>query len=216
MPDQKISELSAAAAALLTHEFAAYESVGVEVRVSALQLAELLFKKIAGNSGAAGPYTTLQHLTSNSADNATVTPVVVMTTTGVGVGVWKFRYLLIFQTAATGTGIGICVNHTGTVGQFTSHSHFVSSGAAAATGVSDGVSAANAGQMVEGKSERVHNTISSATAGVDTANADCQIEIAGFIEVTATGSLELKIASEVAASAVRLIALSNLELTKVA
>lgn len=170
--------------------------------------------RIAGSSGAAGADITLQYLTANSNNITSTTPTTVMTTTGVGVGFWRFRYTTIIQTAALTTGPGFAVNHTGTTGLFSSISWTVSTGGAAATGVIDGVGAVNAGQMVEGKSERVKNTMSSAFAGVDTINSNCQVCIEGIVEVTVSGDLQLKLASEVNASAVRMMAGSMLELTK--
>lgn len=172
--------------------------------------------RIGGASGAAGPDLTWQALTSNSADITSVTPTVVMTTTGLGSGTWAFRYLLLYQTAATTTGIGFCVNHTGTTGNFGSMWTHITTGGAAATGVGDGVAATNAGQMAEGKSERVINTCSSASAGVDTQNATILAVMEGVVVVTASGQLELKMRTEIAGSAVRLMAGSCLELHKIA
>jgi hypothetical protein len=134
----------------------------------------------------------------------------------VGAGTWKYKYTLIFQTAVTTTGIGFGVNHTGTVGQFQAMWTTITTGGNAATGVSDSDTATVAGQMAEGKQEGALNAvIGSATAGVDTANTDATAILEGIIVVTATGSLELKIASEVASSAVRIMADSTLELLKI-
>ena len=60
------------------------------------------------------------------------------------------------------------------------------------------------------------NTVSSATAGVDTAAADMFIIVDGIIEVTATGQLELRASSEVAASAITVKATTLLDLRKIA
>lgn len=168
--------------------------------------------RIAGNSGAAGADLTWQYLSSNAASNNTTTLATVMTTTGVGAGLWRFRYTIRYQAAATTTGIGIAVNHTNTTTTFLTQSWFTSTGGAAATGVNDQVTAVNAGQMVEGKAERVKNTVSSATAGVDTANADCMLILEGMVRVSVSGSLELRAASEVAASAITVMADTTLEL----
>ncbi len=214
MPDTKISALTAATAAAGANELAINEA-GTSKKLTVTQLGEHLLQSIAGNSGAAGNFITLQYLTANALANALTVLVTVMTTTGVGVGVWRFRYTIIYQSAAITTGVGFAVNHTGTATKFVSHSQFVSTGGAAATGTADGVAAVVAGQLVEGKSERALNTMSSATAGVDTASADCLIEISGIIVVSASGSLELKHSSELAAST-QVMANTTLELTKVA
>ena len=173
--------------------------------------------RIAGNSGAAGVDLTWQNLTANSTDcTTTALCAAVMTTTGVGIGTWKFKYTLNYQTAATTTGIGIAVNHTGTAttpGIIWTH---LTSGGAAATGIGDDVAATAAGQLIEGKNGRTLNaTIGSLTVGVVTANANTAAIVEGIVVVTASGNLELKVGSEVAASAVRIMANSTLELIKV-
>lgn len=170
--------------------------------------------RVIGASAAAGANTTFQVLTANSADQTSVTPGAVITTTGVGVGIWKFEYTLLYQSAATTTGIRIAVNHTGTVSTFAMHSDFVSTGGAAATGIADGVAAGATAGLHEGHAERAINTTSKATVGVATAAANQLIIVRGLINVTATGSLEFKLGSEVAGSAVKLMADSILELNR--
>lgn len=171
------------------------------------------FTRVSGASGAAGGDVTLQTLTANCTANATTTPAVCMTTTGVGAGVWKYEYSVRYQSSATTTGIGLSINHTGTTGAFVSKWQFISTGAAAATGVADQVSAVNTGQMMEGKSERVKNTVSSSSAGVDTINVDMLAIVQGIIVVTVSGSLELKHNSETANST-QVMDDTNLVLTK--
>lgn len=174
--------------------------------------------RISGSSGAAGADITWQSLTTNSADVTTTTlSSSVMSTTNVGAGTWKFKYTLIYQTAATTTGIGFGINHTGTVSKFIADWKHITTGGAAATGIGDDVAATVAGQLAEGKSDRTLNAvIGSASAGVATANTNTLAILEGIIVVTATGTLELKIASEVAGSAVRIMANSTLELHKIA
>ncbi len=213
MPDSKISALTAATAAAAANELAINEA-GTSKKLTVTQLGTYLLKRIAGDSGAAGDFVTHQYLSSNALANALTVLVTVMTTTGVGVGTWRYRYAVIYQSSSLTTGVGFAVNHTGTATTFVSHSQFVSTGGAAATGTADGVAAVVAGQLVEGKSERAINTMSSATAGVDTINANCLIEISGIIVVSATGSLELKHSSELAAST-QVMENTTLELTKI-
>lgn len=214
MADTKISGLTAATVAAAANEFAINEA-GASKKLTLQQIADFLFTRINGSSGAAGPYKTLQKLSSNSADQTSTTPAVVMTTTGVGAGWWHFRYTVIYQSAATTTGIRLNVNHTGTTGQFTSLMQFMDTAATAATGVGKGVSTTAIGSVPSVYAERVKNTTSFASVGVTDINADIQAEVEGFVEVTVSGSLELKLGTEVASSAVRLIAGSMLELTKI-
>ena len=90
----------------------------------------------------------------------------------------------------------------------------VSTGAAAATGVGDQVAAVVAGQMVEGKSERAKDTATTASAGVDTVNADMLVVLEGVVVVTVSGDLQLKHASETANST-QVMADTILELHKI-
>ncbi len=214
MADTKISALTAAATAVGTHELPVNEA-GTSKKVTVTQIGDLLFTRVSGSSGAAGPYKTLQMLSANSADQTSVTPATVITTTGVGIGTWHFEYTLLFQTAATTTGIKIANNHTGTVTTYQMHADFLSTGAAAATGVADGISSVATGGIHEGFAERVINTASKASVGVGTANANQLLVVRGILVVSATGSLEFKLGTEVAASAARLMANSVLELTLV-
>lgn len=170
--------------------------------------------KISGSSsGAAGNYITTQFLGSD-VNNSTTTLATAMTTTGVGPGLYQFKYVVRYQSAATTTGIGLAVDHTQTTNYFVSSYWFISTGGAAATGVADQVAATNAGQMAEGKSERVKGTVSSATAGVDTQNADMLAVVEGLIDVTANGDLLLEFRSEVATSQVTIKSGTSLILTK--
>ncbi len=214
MPDSKISALTAVTTPDVAEEFAVNDG-GVSKKITLGQIGDLLFTRVNGSSGAAGPYKTLQKLSANSADQTSVTPGVVITTTGVGAGTWHFEYTLIFQTAATTTGIKIAVNHTGTVTTYQMFSQFLSTGGAAATGIHDGIAAAATAGLHEGHAERVVNTSSKATVGVATANANQLIVVQGIIVISATGSLEFKLGTEIAASAARLMANSVLELTLV-
>ena len=217
MADTKISALTAATNPLSAMELAINDA-GASKKMTIANLAKYNALDLAGSSGAAGSSRTVLVLTSNSSD-VTALPasaVTVMTYTGVGAGTWRAKGTIIFQTAATTTGFGMCLNHTGTTTRYVSNWVHLTTGAAAATGVSDQATTVVTGQMAEGKAERVKNTISSAMAGVDTANADELAVLDAVFIVTVTGSLELKIASEVSGSAVRLMAGTILELDKVA
>lgn len=170
--------------------------------------------KISGTSGAFSGDTTWITLTSNSSDVTSTTQTTVATITGLAAGTYRVKGAVIFQAAATTTGIGITLNHTGTVSRFVSNWIHITTGGAAATGVSDQSAAVAAGQMVEGKAERAKDTRSSFTVGVDTQNADELAIIDSVMVVTVSGDLQLKIATEVSGSAVRLMAGSSLEVNK--
>ena len=215
MADSKISALTAATAVAAANEFAINEA-GTSKKVTAQQIADFAATNLSGSSGAASSNRTTLCLTSNSADNTTTSQVVAMTITGVGAGTYRIKGTLVYQTAALTTGIGIVLNHTGTVTRFVSNWIQITTGTTAATGIGDQAATTNAGQLVEGKAERVKATMSSATAGVDTINADELVVLDAIIIVSVTGSITLSIASEVAASAVRLMAGSVLEVEKVA
>ena len=172
--------------------------------------------RISAASGAAGADITWQRLAADATAITSVTPTVVMTTTGLSSGLYDFKYLVRYQSAATTTGIGIGVNYTGTSGAFLLDWWHVTTGGAAATGVGDQVAATVAGQLVEGKSERVKDTVSTASAGVDTINADMLAIVEGLVEVTGAGNLELKVRTEIAGSAITVKAQSLLVLEKIA
>jgi hypothetical protein len=172
--------------------------------------------RIAGDSGAAGADLTYQYLTANSADITVTTPTVVLTTTGVGAGWWMFKYILLYQSSLATCGIGLCVNHTGTTGKFSAGWRHFDGSSAGSSGSGDNISTAAAGGVVGGYVETVKNTVSVASVSVTAINADVQAILEGFVEVTASGDLELKLRSELAGTAVRLIMGSMLELVKIA
>jgi len=213
MADTKISALTAVTASAAANEFAVNEA-GTSKKCSLQQIADFLFTRINGSSGAAGAYKTLQKLSADSADNTTTAPADIMTTTGVGAGTWHFKYVLIYQTAATTTGIALQVDHSGTTGQFTEMWWQCTSGGTAANAIGIHITSA-AATLMEGKVSNAKAANGGATIGVVTANTDTQVILEGFIVVTVSGDLKLQMASEVAASAVRVMADSNLELTKI-
>ena len=170
--------------------------------------------RVSGNSGAAGADLTWQHKTATQGHTST-TPDVDLTTTGVGAGTWYFKYVIIYQSAATTTGVKVSVNHTGTTGTFVMNGMFPTTGGAAATGIADQVGGSATAGLMECFAERVKNTASKASVGVDTLNADCLLIVEGTIIVTVSGSLELKIGTEVNASAITTQIGTCLELHKI-
>jgi hypothetical protein len=93
--------------------------------------------------------------------------------------------------------------------------YFPDNAATAATGVGLGIAGAAVGRVFSAYAEAVKDTTTFASVGVVTINADIPVIVEGLVVVTVSGSLELKLGTEVAASAVRLMADSLLELTKV-
>lgn len=214
MADTKISALTAVTAALLADEVAVNEA-GTSKKLTIQQLADLLFTRINGNSGAAGPYKTLQKLSADSTTQTSTTPAAVMTTTGVVVGTWHFRYTVIIQSAATTTGWKLNVDHSGTVTQFASHEHYVDTAATASTGTADDVTSATTAGVVGGIAESAKGTTSAAMVGVSAANTDLMMTLEGILVVSVSGDLKLQLGTEVAASGVTMMADSMLELTKI-
>lgn len=141
---------------------------------------------------------------------------IIFVTTSVGPGTWQFDYHIIYQSAATTTGVGMYVNHTGaSPGSFVTMSRFLTTGGAAATGVVDQVQSGQTTGLLEGKGERVLNTVSSQTVGVDTASANVYTVYSGILLVTNTGQLEFKVTSEVNGSNIHIEIGSFLELKKI-
>ncbi len=165
----------------------------------------------------AAAYITYQTLAADQIASQSNSDTVMFATLAVGSGTWNFSYNVIYQSAATTTGIGIRVNHTGaSPGHFVAMSNFVSTGGAAATGVADQVQSSQTAGIVEGKGERVLNTKSSFTVGVDTVSANCLVVYSGILVVTNSGDLQLKVTSEVNGSNIHVKAGSHLILQKVA
>lgn len=171
--------------------------------------------RISGASGAAGADLTWQRLSANATANATTTLATVMTTTDLAAGTYDFEYMVVYQSSATGTGVQLVVDYSGTSGAFVCTWIFTSTGGAAATGVADQDTATIAGQLVEGKSTRTKGVNPSASAGVDTVNANMLAIVKGTIVVTGVGELRLRHASETAAST-QVMADTTLKLCKVA
>lgn len=168
-------------------------------------------------TASAGPYITWQRLSSNQVASQSNSATIMFTTTSVGAGTWQFDYHIVYQSAATTTGTGMYVNHTGaSPGTFVSMSRYLTTGGAAATGVVDQVQSGQTTGLLEGKGERVLNTVSSQTVGVDTINANVYTVYSGLLIVNNTGNLQFKVTSEVNGSNITVQAGSFLELKKIA
>lgn len=183
---------------------------------------------VAGGSGAnyitvydtatasAGPYITWQRLPVDMIASQSASATTMFVTTSVGAGTWQFDYHIVYQSAATTTGVGMRVHHTGaSPGTFVAMSRYLTTGGAAATGVVDQVQTSQTAGIMEGKAERVLNTQSSFTVGVDTANANIYTVYSGLLVVTNTGDLHFKVTSEVNGSNITVETGSFLELKKI-
>ena len=174
---------------------------------------------ISGSSGAAAsgaaPSETLQILTANATANLTTTLTTVMTTTALPIGTYLFEYFIVWQSATATVGVNFSVDYTGTVTRVRATRHYQSTGAAAATGVADGVAATLTGQLVEHMSTRLDNGSLGPNTGVDTINADEFDSIRGILVVSTSADLLLKHASETATST-QVMADTMLRLTRLA
>lgn len=201
MADTKISALTAASLPLTGAEELALVQSGASRKVRADDL------------------TNVKKAVTTSQANSTVTPASVTALEASLVpGTYTFKYWIVYQSAATATGIEMMANHTGTVTRLVATWYSLTTGGAAATGITDQASTATA-QLIEGKGQRASASAAGstgATQGVDTANADQLAVMEGVVVVTATGTLRLMFASEVAASAVTIMPGTSLVLTRIA
>jgi hypothetical protein len=168
-------------------------------------------------TASAGPYITWQRLPREMVASQSNSATIIFVTTSVGPGTWQFDYHIVYQSAATTTGTGMYVNHTGaSPGTFVSMSRYLTTGGAAATGVVDQVQSGQTTGLLEGKGERVLNTVSSQTVGVDTVSANVYTVYSGLLIVNNTGNLQFKVTSEVNGSNIHVEIGSFLELKKIA
>lgn len=220
MADTKISALTAATAAAAANELAINEA-GTSKKLSVALLREYMIKRTAAATTAAGEFITWLVLAANSGDITGTTLTTVMTITGVGIGRYYFRCQLVFQTTATTTGIGVAVNHTGTLTQFVAVNKWVDTLATATTGgVAAGGAGAGTGGVAAGNvygshsSNTVNTLIGAVNVTVQTANSDHLMIIEGFIVVSVSGNLEIKLQAELASLVCRAMQGSFLELKK--
>lgn len=214
MADSKISALTAVGTPALTDEIAVNQG-GTSKKLTVQQIADLMQKRISGSSGAAGPYKTLQRLSSNAGANSTTTLATVMTTTGLQPGTYTFKYHIVYQSGATTTGVDFALAFaTGTVTKVVMQTVFITTGGAAAAGTATQATTATP-NLAEGKAARALATKVGASIGVDTLNANMLVTLEGVLVVSVAGDLQLQHASEVAAAST-VQADTCLELTKVA
>jgi hypothetical protein len=153
--------------------------------------------------------------------NSTVTPAAaanLLNESGnqvLGIGTYLIEGVLLWKTAATTTGIEVYFNHTGTAPRLVATFQTGTTGTTASSGVAD-QSTTSTAQLVEYKAQRANNTASGVMQGTDTADSVCLTQVAGSINVSASGNLQLMFRSEVAGSLVTMMTGCILRLTKVA
>lgn len=154
---------------------------------------------------------------ANRTSTATAYAAISDFTTSLVAGTYAIRTWLCWQTAATTTGIGFrTFANGGTVTMNVGHVYTTTTGTNATTGVADQATGAGNNQMIESHAWRANNVDPGAFAGVDTANADQFAMLEALLVVTATTSLEVQFASEVAASQVTVRAGSYMSIQKAA
>lgn len=188
MADSSITALTAASAALTTQELPANEG-GTDKKVTVGQIQTLagVRKTVISSDATANSTTTAARITG-------------MDTT-LDVGTYKFEYWIRYVAGATTTGVKFSVNHTGTISYIAGWMRYASTGGAAATAAATQAGNSATGNIHESFSFRAKSTAAGVgpTVSVDT-TGDMLCVIEGTLIVTATGTLELYHASEVAAS----------------
>jgi hypothetical protein len=219
MADTKISALSAASAAAAANELAINEA-GTSKKLTVAQVKA--FGKTLVSSGAA-PASGAANTASapsetyllNTADNAVTTIETVMTLTGLAIGTYLFEYFIVWRSGTTSVGSTFTVDYTGTVTRMRLTRWYGSTGAAAATGVSDGTSAVLTGTLVEHYSAVADNAPLGPNTGVGSTSEDQFATITGIMVVSTSADLNLRMNGEGDAG-VTFMADSLLRLTRMA
>jgi hypothetical protein len=165
----------------------------------------------AANQNPAPSYTTVL----NTADNAVTTVETVMNVTDILAGTYFFEYFIVWRSGNTGTGCQFNVDYSGTVTRMRATRHYQSTGAAAATGVSDGVAATLTGNLVEHMSTNSDNGALGPNTGVGSTTEDQFDHIRGIMVVSDGGTLSLTMTGE-GNGAVTFMADSFVQLTRLA
>jgi len=212
--DTKISALTAASAAAAANEIPINEA-GTSKKLTVDLLREYIVKRAAAATVAAGEFMTWLVLASDSATITGQSQTTVMTITSVGVGRYHFKCQLIYQSAGTTTGIDVSVNHSGTTTQFLVEHRFAGTGTTAATAAASEAAAGATGAIYEAQGQRSKDSVIGAgTVSVDAADSDMMSTIEGFMVVSVSGDLQIKMANETGSVAVKARQGSFLELKK--
>ena len=181
-------------------------------------------KRASGIITDAGPYLTWLTIIVNSTPNTTIdvfdVNALILTITGVTPGTYRFRTIVKYQTAATTTGIGIRVGHTGTTNSWNSWMYQVTTGTTATNGIGDSVHTGGppgvVGHIMEGYAMNTSGASGGFTIGVDGGVAGIMAILEGVFNVSVAGSVELRVASEIAGSGVECADGTHFELAKIA
>jgi hypothetical protein len=219
MADTKISALAAVATPAGTDEFGVNQG-GASKKMTLAQIEAfgmtLTASGAAPATGAANQNAAPSRtLVLNTADNGVTTVETVLNVTSVLAGTYFFEYYIVWRSGATGTGTSFAVDYSGTVTRVRSTRHYQSTGAAAATGVSDGVSAVLTGTLVEHMSSNADNGALGPTTGVASTTEDQFDHIRGIMVVSTGGTLSLTMTGE-GNGAVTFMADSFVQLTRLA
>ena len=142
---------------------------------------------------------TVYSLSAASAALTTTTQTPVITMAAVPPGTYKFNCMLIYQTTATTTGIDVSVGFTGTASTFLVEHRYASTATTAATAAASEAASGSTGAHYEAQGKRtIGALIGAGTVSVDSANANMMSTIEGFIQITATGDLSIRMAPEAA------------------
>lgn len=202
MADQKISALTAKTTLAGTEEIPINDAGSNKKTTSAAILALGSTRKAVSAD-----------VNSTSTTAASVTDLA----TSLAPGTYNIKLWLLLKSAATTTGFDIFLNASGgTVTHIVQTWYSLTTGTTATSGVMDQASAAATFQTMEGRAQRANNTSPGPFGGVDTANSDQFAVMEGIVVVTATTTLQVMFATEVAASQVTMQAGSNIEIVKVA
>jgi hypothetical protein len=220
MADTKISALTAVATPASTDEFAVNQA-SASKKMTLAQVQAFVGPLITA-SGAA-PATGAAHqgaapsrtLVLNTADNAVTTVETVLNVTSVLAGTYFFEYFIVWRSGTTTVGTSFAVDYSGTVTRIRATRHMQTTGASAATGVSDGVSAVLTGTLVEHHSTNADNGALGPNTGVASTTEDQFDHIRGIMVVSTGGTLSLTMTGE-GNGAVTFMADSFVQLTRLA
>lgn len=158
---------------------------------------------------------TVKRVGTDQANSTTTAAAITDFTTSLAAGTYLVKGWLVWQSAATTTGAGFYLNASGgTVTRNTGHVYTTTTGTTATSGIADQSTVAATFQMIESRAWRANNTNPGAFGGVDTASADQFAVLEALVVVTVATSLQVMIVSEVASSAVTIMAGSTLTITK--
>jgi hypothetical protein len=218
--DSKISALTAASAAAGANELAINEA-GTSKKLTVTQLQDFIGPKLTASAAApaagaahqgAAPSVTI---VLNTADNAVTTIETVLSCTGLLAGTYLYEYYIVWRSGTTTVGCSFAVDYTGSVTRTRQTRHYQSTGAAAATGISDGTSQVLTGTLVEHMSINTDAGELGPNTGVGATTEDQFDHIRGIIVVSTGANLNLSMTGE-GNAAVTFMADSMLRLTRLA